>query len=93
MFSNLTPEKEDVLGAMSLIFWSITLIVLLKYVCIVLNANDQGEGQCSRDCGFTEQCMVRVVRQVERERNGDGANPLISAQYGIYLLIYGTSLE
>ena len=45
--ADFEPETDDVLGAISLIFWSITLIVLLKYVCIVLNANDQGEGEQS----------------------------------------------
>lgn len=32
------------MGALSLIIWSITLIVTVKYVLIVLSANDEGEG-------------------------------------------------
>ncbi|EPS71744.1 hypothetical protein M569_03013, partial [Genlisea aurea] len=35
---------ETVLGAFSLIFWTLTLIPLLKYVIIVLSADDNGEG-------------------------------------------------
>ena len=58
VFSKLTPQKDDVLGAISLIFWSITLIVLLKYVCIVLNANDQGEGEA------TESLTMLSVKSV-----------------------------
>jgi len=38
------PSYEDLLGALSLIIWSITLIVTIKYVFIVLRADDQGEG-------------------------------------------------
>lgn len=38
------PSHDDVLCATSLIFWSITLVVLLKYVFIVLLADDNGEG-------------------------------------------------
>lgn len=39
-------ENEDsILGAFSLIFWTITLIPLLKYVFIILDADDNGEGE------------------------------------------------
>ncbi len=36
----------DVLGAMSIIFWTITMIVVVKYMLIVLLADDSGEAQC-----------------------------------------------
>lgn len=39
-----TPSPDDVLGTMSLIFWTLTIIVVLKYVSLVLHANDNGEG-------------------------------------------------
>lgn len=41
------PSRDDVLGAMSLIFWILTIVVILKYVTIVLHANDNGEGKGS----------------------------------------------
>ncbi|KAL9235378.1 hypothetical protein vseg_010140 [Gypsophila vaccaria] len=37
-------DKEDVLGALSLVLYTLILIPLLKYVLIVLLANDDGEG-------------------------------------------------
>ena len=37
-----TPES--VLGVLSLIFWSLMLVVTLKYVAILMNADNQGEG-------------------------------------------------
>ncbi|KAJ7551310.1 hypothetical protein O6H91_06G009700 [Diphasiastrum complanatum] len=37
-------DTEDLLGAVSLICYTITLIPLIKYVFIVLRANDNGEG-------------------------------------------------
>ena len=40
------PSSEDVVGAMSLIFWTLTLIVVVKYTLIVLRFNDNGEGGC-----------------------------------------------
>ncbi|KAK9342634.1 putative potassium transporter 5 [Lipomyces starkeyi] len=38
------PSYDDLVGALSLIIWSITLIVTVKYVLIVLRADDEGEG-------------------------------------------------
>ncbi|TVU09760.1 hypothetical protein EJB05_43255, partial [Eragrostis curvula] len=42
---NLTsPTEEDYLGIYSIMFWTLTLIGVVKYVCIALNADDHGEG-------------------------------------------------
>ncbi|KAJ5950674.1 potassium transporter [Penicillium vulpinum] len=38
------PSYEDILGAVSLIIWALTIMVTIKYVCIVLCADDEGEG-------------------------------------------------
>ncbi|KAJ7547410.1 hypothetical protein O6H91_08G084600 [Diphasiastrum complanatum] len=44
-FSNLgTLTKNDVLGSISLIIYTLTLIPLIKYCFIVLQANDNGDG-------------------------------------------------
>jgi K+ transporter len=39
-----TPDELDYLGILSLIFWTLTLIGIIKYVFIVLYADDHGEG-------------------------------------------------
>ncbi|EPS67352.1 hypothetical protein M569_07420, partial [Genlisea aurea] len=39
-----SDTNEEIYGALSLIFWTLTLIPLLKYVFIVLMADDHGEG-------------------------------------------------
>ena len=39
------PSEDEVLGAMSIIFWAMTLIVLVKYQLIVVSADDHGEGK------------------------------------------------
>ncbi|CDP00184.1 unnamed protein product [Coffea canephora] len=45
VFSKVTITSEvDVLGALSLVMYTIALIPLMKYVFIVLKANDNGEG-------------------------------------------------
>ncbi|MEA3110182.1 MAG: system potassium uptake protein, partial [Gammaproteobacteria bacterium] len=38
----VTPEH--IFGVLSLIFWSLVLVILLKYVGVVLNADNKGEG-------------------------------------------------
>jgi KUP system potassium uptake protein len=38
------PTRGDVLGVMSLAFWSITLVVSIKYVLFILRADNDGEG-------------------------------------------------
>ncbi|KAH7860430.1 hypothetical protein Vadar_013312 [Vaccinium darrowii] len=43
---SLRPYKEDheILGVLSLVFWTLTLIPLCKYIIFVLAADDSGEG-------------------------------------------------
>jgi KUP system potassium uptake protein len=41
---SLAPTRANVLGILSLIFWSLLLIVSLKYLAIVLRATNKGEG-------------------------------------------------
>lgn len=43
-FPHGVDDDEDVIGALSLIIYTLTLIPLLKYVFIVLRANDNGQG-------------------------------------------------
>lgn len=38
----ITPE--NVLGVLSLFFWSLVIVVTLKYVCFIMRANNKGEG-------------------------------------------------
>ncbi|XP_057417150.1 potassium transporter 10-like [Lotus japonicus] len=43
-FPNGVKDEEDLIGALSLIIYSLTLVPLVKYVFIVLRANDNGQG-------------------------------------------------
>jgi KUP system potassium uptake protein len=38
------PTSGDVYGVISLVFWSVTLIVSIKYVLVVMRADNDGEG-------------------------------------------------
>lgn len=41
-------NPDAIFGVFSLIFWTLTLIPLLKYIFIVLSADDNGEGMLDR---------------------------------------------
>lgn len=45
IFPNGIRNDEDILGALSLIFYAIVSIFLVKYVFIILSANDNGDGK------------------------------------------------
>jgi KUP system potassium uptake protein len=40
----LTPDRLHIYGVLSLIFWSMMIIVTLKYVTVVMRADNKGEG-------------------------------------------------
>jgi len=44
-FTKGINHNDDILGVLSLIFYTLTLIPLIKYVLIVLQANDNGDGK------------------------------------------------
>src|SRR5256885_375044 len=43
-FTGLKPVPEDVLGILSLITWALIIVVTLKYVLVVMRADNRGEG-------------------------------------------------
>ena len=40
----VTASTESIFGVISLIFWAVTIIVTLKYVLLVMRADNEGEG-------------------------------------------------
>jgi KUP system potassium uptake protein len=38
------PNRADLMGALSLIIWSLVLMVTIKYILIILRADNDGEG-------------------------------------------------
>lgn len=40
-----SDTNEEIYGALSFVFWTLTLVPLFKYVFIVLRADDNGEGK------------------------------------------------
>ncbi len=50
-FTGLKPVPEDVLGILSLITWALIVVVTLKYVLVVMRADNRGEGWRARPDG------------------------------------------
>src|SRR5712691_5776815 len=40
----VTPERANVLGCVSLVVWSLLLVVTVKYVGVLMQADNRGEG-------------------------------------------------
>lgn len=40
-----SETNEEIFGALSFVFWTLTLVPLFKYVFVVLRADDNGEGK------------------------------------------------
>jgi KUP system potassium uptake protein len=55
-------DEPNVLGAVSLIFWGLTLIVSLKYVTLVLRANNRGEGGIMALLALALSCVTQKSR-------------------------------
>ncbi|KAG1655477.1 hypothetical protein FOA52_008672 [Chlamydomonas sp. UWO 241] len=74
--------QTSIYGALSLIFWTLTLIALVKYVLVVLVANDTGEGgtialyaQLCRAMGFSPFGTMRMKDHRQMQAMASAANP------------------
>jgi KUP system potassium uptake protein len=77
------PSPSDVYGVISLIFWSITLVVSVKYVVFVLRADNDGEGGV--------MALAALARQMTAGRPRLIAVSLLLAVVGASLF-YGDSV-
>ncbi|XP_031385090.1 potassium transporter 19-like [Punica granatum] len=71
IFPNGIKDNEDILGALSLIFYAIVIIFMLKYVWIVLSANDHGDGGTfalySLICRYAKTSLIPNQQKEDRE--------------------------
>jgi KUP system potassium uptake protein len=54
------PTPGDVFGVVSMVFWSVTLIVSVKYVLFILRADNDGEGGVMALAAFARQALGRA---------------------------------
>jgi KUP system potassium uptake protein len=60
---SIAPTPENVIGVLSLIFWSINFVVSFKYITFVLRADNRGEGGT-----FALLAQVRPLARAPRSR-------------------------
>ena len=73
---DLTPNADRVYGILSLIFWSLMIVVTIKYVALVMRANNRGEGGI--------MALVALVKRAPMSARATGALVLLG--------IFGASL-
>jgi KUP system potassium uptake protein len=81
--NEVQPTPADVYGVISLVFWSVTLIVSVKYVSIVMRADNHGEGGVL--------ALAALVRRVAGPRSPTAVRVLLLAIVGASLF-YGDSV-
>jgi KUP system potassium uptake protein len=54
------PTQADVYGVMSMVFWSVTLIVSIKYLTIVMRADNDGEGGVMALAGLVKRALGKA---------------------------------
>jgi len=77
------PTQTGVYGVISLVFWAITLIVSIKYVALVMRADNEGEGGI--------MALIALIREVGLKRR---AAQVVLVALGIFgaSLFYGDGM-
>jgi KUP system potassium uptake protein len=80
----VAESRASIYGVISLIFWSLTIVVTLKYVLLVMRADNQGEGGI--------MALITLIRQGELP--GGRRTKLVLAGLGIFgaSLFFGDSM-
>ena len=80
---NLAPTAPNILGILSLIFWTLAIVVTMKYVWVVMRADNNGEGG-------TLALLALVLRNETSERRA-GHALIVCAMIGA-ALFYGDGM-
>src|SRR6266540_149896 len=80
----IQASLQSVYGIVSLIFWSVTIIVTVKYVALVMSADNQGEGGI--------MALISQIRQIGGEL--PGRTKFLLAGLGVFgaALFFGDSM-
>jgi KUP system potassium uptake protein len=78
----LPLDAEHVLGVLSMIFWALIIVVTVKYVLLIMRADNQGEGGI----------LALLALALERARGEHSRNLLVLLALGGAALFYGDSM-
>ncbi|HZD27048.1 MAG TPA: KUP/HAK/KT family potassium transporter, partial [Alphaproteobacteria bacterium] len=81
--AGLAPDQDAVLGILSLIFWSLMIVVSLKYLVLVMRADNRGEGG-----------ILALLALLNPWRGPRSARRLLLISFGIFgaALLYGDGM-
>ncbi|MBV9774789.1 MAG: potassium transporter Kup [Gemmatimonadetes bacterium] len=81
--SGVAPTPANVLGVLSLIFWSLIIVISVKYLGFVMRADNRGEGG-----------MIALTALVARGRSQEGGRGGVLVLMGLFgaALLYGDSM-
>jgi len=79
----MRPDEPTVYGVISLVFWTVTLVVSVKYVTLVMRASNHGEGGI--------MALVALVRGAGARRRGAQVALVVLGIFGASLF-YGDSM-
>ncbi|HYD51898.1 MAG TPA: potassium transporter Kup [Gemmatimonadaceae bacterium] len=82
---HLRPTAPTVYGILSLVFWSVMLVVVLKYLVFILRADNRGEGGVL--------ALLALVQQ-RQQREGDRRRRALLVILGVFgtALLYGDGI-
>jgi len=60
----LVPDHDTVLGVLSLVFWALTMVVTVKYVTIIMRADNEGEGGIMALMALAQRTLPKGGRSV-----------------------------
>jgi KUP system potassium uptake protein len=78
----ITPDAEHIHGVLSLVFWSMMIVVTVKYVLTIMRADNKGEGG--------SLALLALIRRVSDK--GSWTAPLILLGVFATALFYGDSM-
>ena len=61
----IIPNIANILGVLSLVFWSLTIVVTIKYVTFILRADNRGEGGIFALLGLLSTSDERISRRMK----------------------------
>jgi KUP system potassium uptake protein len=64
--SGMRPSAAHVLGVLSILFWAVTLTVTIKYVTLIMRADNKGEGGVLALATLATQGLIGKSRRVRR---------------------------
>ncbi len=81
--TGILPTTENIIGAVSVIFWSLMFVVTLKYVTLILRADNKGEGGI--------MALLALAARAVQDRPKLRRNLLLLGTFGS-CLFYGDSV-